>query len=122
MTTETLSMMTVEDALKEGLVIKKEDIHKMVDKELQKSEAKLKKQITKEIQMESQKKAKEADDLSIVNKMRGTGLTSIDFCRRLIHMNMPKELWKYLRDEHDNIKDNRELWRMVRESANQPKH
>jgi len=110
--------MLLQEALNQGLVIYKDDIQLLIDKELEKAKEIFKKEAILDAKKDSQRKAEKIETSQVIDKMKGTGLTNKEFARRLMKMNMPVSLWKYLRDEHHKFKEDIKLWNLAREAVN----
>jgi hypothetical protein len=110
-------IMTLEEALKDGLVVKKEDINKIVEEEVAKKSAEMKKTLQKELV--SEKKARTKRHMEAY--LDGTGLTDIKFADRLLALNISKEYAKCLRDEHMKLRD-KQIWAYIRATYNPKVH
>lgn len=112
--------LSLEDALKNGLVVSKEEIDKLLQEEMKKREKSLKKKLIKEIQAERSAEMAASDDAQLSKLMDGTGLTDKEFARKLRQLNVPVRYWRWLRDEHINLAP-KQLWAYIRAQDNPQK-
>lgn len=107
--------ITLDEAMREGWVIPRQDVEKMVKEELAKQEKILRADIEKEMKNKYEKVQCEVREKTVESYLNGTGLTSKQLGKRLIQMNVEKKYAKCLRDEHFKMKD-KELWAYIRDT------
>lgn len=105
--------VTLEMALKEGLVISKEEMDRILKEEMKKHEKSLKKKLLKEVQADMAKASTQVQEANLERMLDGTGLTSLEFTKKLHQMNVPVRYWKCLRDEHINFTPT-QVWDYIR--------
>ena len=108
--------MTLKEALDQGLVVEKSLVDEMIAQELEKVKEKFKKEALEQVKQERQNAQIVAIEKQANDAMIGTGLTNVDFVKRLLRMHIPREHLKLLRDEHCKLGD-KEIWKIVRENA-----
>lgn len=112
-------VITLEEALAQGIVVLTEEVETMVEEEIAKREKALTKKLTKQITKEMAKKHSidggRYSEVEMERYREGSGLTDLKFVRRLIEMNVPKAYVVVLRDEHIKL-GTKEIWRIIRDN------
>lgn len=93
---------TLQKALQDGEVFRKEDIDKIIQQEIAKNNNKPKPQ---------------ANKLNLDLYSKDSLITDREFIERLYNMNVPKEHLKYLNDLLAKIKNPKKIWGILREET-----
>ena len=113
--------ISLDEALREGWVIPKQDVEKIVQQEIIKHEKIIRQDIEKEISNKYANVKKEIRDREVESYLRGTPITCNEFGRRLIKMNIKKEYVQKttgLCDAHFKLND-KDLWAFIRSNYKQ---